>query len=84
MPSPNDSLPKKIWEITVQVENGDWHWTRTTSEVTFDEAVDQANWFKQNFSYGKLVAIIAIETPALKLRPGRLSHYHEDPMDAVG
>ena len=81
MPSPNDSLPKKIWEITVQVENGDWHWTRTKEKVTFDEAVDQAVFFKSNFSYGRLISILAYEMPAHPLpRPGTLTYHHEDPL----
>jgi hypothetical protein len=80
MPSPNDNLPKRIWEVTVQVSNGDWHWSRTTTEVTFDEAVDQAVWFKSNFDHGHLISIMAVpegSAPA-RLGPGLLFHYHKD------
>lgn len=79
MSSPSDSLPKKIWEITVQVENGDWHWTRTKEEVTFDEAVDQAVFFKSNFEYGRLISLQDVSSP--RLPPiGTSCHHHEDPL----
>jgi hypothetical protein len=80
MPSPNDALPAHVWEITVQVENGDWHYTRTP-KTTFDEAVDQAVWFKSNFEYGKLISIQNVdreERPRPPKIPGTLSIFHEN------
>ena len=70
MPSPNDALPAHVWEITVQVENGDWHYTRTP-KTTFDEAVDQAVWFKSNFGYGKLISIQDVD-PEERPRPPKI------------
>lgn len=39
MPEP---LPQHIWEITVQLPNGDWEYMRTIDRVSFQEAVEMA------------------------------------------
>jgi hypothetical protein len=33
-----DPLPQHFWEITIQVRNGDWRYTRT-GPTTYDNAV---------------------------------------------
>jgi hypothetical protein len=35
-------FPKHVWEITVQVDNGDWHYRRTSVPMPFDIAVRTA------------------------------------------
>lgn len=38
----SDPLPQHVWEITVQLPNGDWEYMRTMARVTFHEAVEMA------------------------------------------
>jgi hypothetical protein len=58
-------LPKHIWEITVQVENGDWHWTRTSEPVPFSVAVHEAITFEERLLLqgGRLVSIANVDPP---------------------
>jgi hypothetical protein len=58
-------LPKHIWEITVQVRDGDWHYTRTSEPVPFDVAVHWALEFEQGFLIqgGRLVSIANVDPP---------------------
>ena len=40
-------LPKHVWEITVQVDNGDWFYKRTPVPMPFDIAVRTALVFEE-------------------------------------
>jgi hypothetical protein len=56
-------LPKHVWEITVQVNDGDWHYTRTSEPVPFDVAVHMALDFEEGFMLkgGRLVSIANVD-----------------------
>lgn len=60
-----DPLPEHVWEITVQVDNGDWHWQRTTPSAPcmFALAVRAALVFEQLFHDrgGRLVSIANVD-----------------------
>lgn len=58
-----DPLPKHIWEITVQVENGDWVYRRTSVPLPFDSAVRAALVFEETFADrgGRLVSIANVD-----------------------
>jgi hypothetical protein len=56
-------LPKHVWEITVQVDNGDWHYRRTSAPMPFDIAVRTALVFEETFADrgGRLVSIANVD-----------------------
>jgi hypothetical protein len=58
-------LSKHVWEITVQIDNGDWHYTRTSEPVPFDVAVRTALVYEAMFSWkgGRLVSIANVDPP---------------------
>ncbi len=56
-------LPRHIWEITVQVPNGDWHYVRT-GKCLFDTAVDEAIRFRQSRP-SQLVSIANVDAPGV-------------------
>ena len=58
-------LPKHVWEITVQVDNGDWHYTRISEPVPFAVAVHEAITFEEGFLLqgGQLVSIANVDSP---------------------
>ena len=58
-------FPKHVWEITVQVNDGDWHYTRTSELVPFDVAVHMALDFEEGFMLkgGRLVSIANVDPP---------------------
>ena len=51
--------------ITVQVDNGDWHYTRTPEPMPFDLAVRTALVYEAMFSLkgGRLVSIANVDPP---------------------
>ena len=58
-------LPKHVWEITVQVNDGDWHYTRTSEPVPFSVAVRTALVYEAMLSLkgGRLVSIANVDPP---------------------
>ena len=60
-----DPLPKHVWEITVQVDNGDWHYTEPPCQMPFDIAVRTAIVYEETFvdRGGRLVSIANVDPP---------------------
>ena len=58
-------LPKHVWEITVQVDNGDWFYKRTPVPMPFDIAVRTALVYEAMFLLkgGRLVSIANVDPP---------------------
>ena len=56
-------LPTDVWEYTVQVENGDWHWTRSRNPIDFREAVIEALDYESSLEGGRLVSIANVDPP---------------------
>ena len=66
MPEP---LAQHVWEITVQLPNGDWEYMRTMARVTFHEAVDMALAFADA---GKRPIVSIINVDHADVRAGAL------------
>jgi hypothetical protein len=56
-------LPTHVWEYTVQVENGDWHWTRSRNPIDFREAIIEALDYESSLEGGRLVSIANVDPP---------------------
>jgi hypothetical protein len=57
--------------FTVQVRNGDWHYTRTSEPVPFAVAVREAITFEEGFLLqgGQLISIANVDPPRLSATP---------------
>ena len=55
-----EPLPRHVWEITVQLPNGDWQCMRTIGPVSFHEAVKRGLAFA-DADRGPLVSIVNVD-----------------------
>jgi hypothetical protein len=55
-----DPLPRHVWEITVQLPNGDWQYMRTIGRVSFHEAVKMGLAFAEA-DKGPIVSIASVD-----------------------
>jgi hypothetical protein len=55
-------LPHHVWEITVEIDNGDWHYRRTPP-MPFAFAVRAAIIYEETFAEkgGHLVSIVDVD-----------------------
>jgi hypothetical protein len=60
------TLPHHVWEITVEIDHGDWHYRRTPP-MPFDVAVRTALVYEETFleKGGRLVSIANVDPPLL-------------------
>jgi hypothetical protein len=65
-----DPLPRHVWEITVQLPNGDWEYMRTIGRVSFHEAVKMGLAFA-DADRGPLVSIANVDPAAAAARTPR-------------
>lgn len=68
-----ENIPLHMWEITVETENGDWHWRRTDTRVTFDKAVEEAIRFEFLLKGGRILSIQKVSEPSYTPRE---AYYH--------